>query len=115
MKIGIQKEINFDFDYSNTSDHVVNIDNITYLGNCFPPSVTNWKDILDVQIINQVWDNEEEYQQGGGTTTTLEPNALTESGRHYICDVLFSVKEEYQDRYEMIDYMKQIQLNWTKP
>ena len=106
---------NFGLNYDETSDALPSISDISFIRG-LPESVSaNWQDVLDVSFSYSVWASEEEYQQGFGTTQSLDASTPTESGRHYICEVYFSIKPEYQDRYEIDELEHMLQISWTKP
>ena len=104
----------FDFVYDISSNTLPTIENLSYKAG-LPASITNanWQDVFDVTFYYSVWDSEEEYQQGAGTTSPLAADTPIEVGRHYICEMHFSVKPAYQDRYEMNELNNYLQFSWT--
>ena len=106
---------NFGINYDETSDSLPAISDIYFIRG-LPDSISeNWQDVLDISFSYSVWASEEEYQQGAGTTEQLNASTPTESGRHYICEVYFSIKPAYQDRYEIDEWNQMLQITWTKP
>lgn len=100
----------FEFDASEY-DAFPTITNIRIKGsesaNAFPAGV-NWENIVDVTFAYMT------YDQTTGDTELLDVDTPLESGKHYKVVAFLSIKDEFTDDYEVIDYLKEVQLEWDK-
>ena len=106
-------EWNFTDAVNKTFDHVPNdTSDVLFIGT-LPASVANWTDVIEVTYITCIWT--ERIEGDGwvvGTTEIVEPGTSLISGSYYDVTAIFSVKEAYQDKYEILDYQQSKTHSW---